>query len=373
MEDNGADAIARGDWNDTYGGHPHGVPRQPTERIRSLELEAILPIGVNAHRVNDLIEAHSNMSLDVLKQEFEVFLEAVAPKLPCLASKYMTWKTAPLLKNIFVGGEPDEDDDDYDDGNESEGVHADLFSPSQTDYASDTDSSDIDHSDELTILPLRNLGFGHDLKAPVAAERPLLTYVEDEQGVVNQRAFIFANDFFEVRRSLVAGWGAFAKTNLRQGDTILVEKALYHATHKEVQPSVDLLSESERKIADDLHAYFGRDGETKAEAVWNTNAFASKYSKAKALALKKTLAARHDTAGLFPVAARFNHSCEPTIQYKYDAEDEVLIFSVRSWEIEKGEELTISYGKEPSVLYYKFGFKCECGFCDGFDPTKWNY
>lgn len=78
-------------------------------------------------------------------------------------------------------------------------------------------------------------------------------------------------------------------------------------------------------------------------------------------------------AGLFPVAARFNHSCRPKIGYKYLAREEVLVFTVRDWEIEEGQELSITYGKDPSVLYYKFGFECKCGYCGGFDPNKWDF
>lgn len=59
--------------------------------------------------------------------------------------------------------------------------------------------------------------------------------------------------------------------------------------------------------------------------------------------------------------------------YRYDAEEELLIFEVRAWVIEEGDELTISYGKDPSVLYYKFGFNCGCGYCGGFDESRWNF
>lgn len=90
--------------------------------------------------------------------------------------------------------------------------------------------------------------------------------------MTRERSVIFANDFFEVRRSPVAGWGAFAKKKLRRGDRILIERALYHATHEEVQAAFEELPEDEKKMADDLHAHYSRDGETNAEAIWNTNA-----------------------------------------------------------------------------------------------------
>lgn len=104
-------------------------------------------------------------------------------------------------------------------------------------------------------------------------DRPFLTTFKDADGVVKERDVIFSNEYFEVRRSPVAGWGAFAKRKLHEGEQILVEKALYHASHEEVAKSVRDLPEHEKQIANDLHAFFSREGELKEEAVWSTNAY----------------------------------------------------------------------------------------------------
>ncbi|KAJ0292575.1 hypothetical protein CBS470a_002676 [Colletotrichum nupharicola] len=331
------------------------------------------------------------IGLKDLKEDFMLFSEAVGSKLQPLHSKHMTWRTIPLVRNIVVGGEPDdedgsddddsddddsddddnddEDDEDDDEDDEDDGDY-DILSPFDMNDVSDTDvtSEEDDESVELIIT-----GFGHDLETLKPAGLPLLRATKGEDGFEEERPIIFQNEFFEIRRSPVAGWGAFATRKLDKGDQILVEKALYHATYEDVESSVLNLHEHEQKVANDLHAHFGRDGETKAQAVWNTNAFASKLPKDTVSTRKKGSGACRDVAGLFPIAARFNHSCNPKVGHRYDAEEEVLIFEVRAWVIEEGDELTISYGKDPSVLYYKFGFNCGCGYCGGFDDSRWNF
>ncbi|KXH28406.1 hypothetical protein CSIM01_12216 [Colletotrichum simmondsii] len=206
-------------------------------------------------------------------------------------------------------------------------------------------------------------GFGK-LESPILlqpAELPLLTSYKNGHDI-KERLTIFSNEFFEIRKSPTAGWGAFASKKLYQGDQILVEKALYHAIYADVTTSVRSLPEKERLIANDMFGHKGRDGETHEEAVWNTNAFAA-YVPSKS-------GYKRNMPGLFAVAGRFNHSCLPKIDYKYRASHESLVFTVRDWVIEEGQELTISYGQDPSVLYYKYGFICECGHCRRFDPRK---
>ncbi|KAF6844314.1 set domain-containing protein 5 [Colletotrichum musicola] len=292
--------------------------------------------------------------------------------MPPLASKDMTWKTVYVTPNIAVGFEPD---DEYDwDEYASENLDE-VFS---SDCADETDSDDTD-SDEstATVNVRRTIGTSSQQQTLVPDSRPLLTTYKDIDGAAKEREVIFSNEYFEVRRSPVAGWGAFAKKKLVKGEQILVERALYHASHEEVAKSVRDLPEQEKQIANDLHAFFSRDGECKEEAVWSTNAFASKYPRKYQDDTGSSPKARagwaRDVAGLFPVAARFNHACWPKVSYKYLAREEVLVFTVQDWEIREGEELSISYGKDPSVLYYKFGFGCECGYCGGFDPNKWDF
>ncbi|KAJ0163912.1 hypothetical protein CTA2_2128 [Colletotrichum tanaceti] len=121
-----------------------------------------------------------------------------------------------------------------------------------------------------------------------------------------------------------------------------------------------------------MYAYYSRDGETLEEAIWSTNSFVTRFPfkpDADGI-LKHRPGFNQDVAGLFPVAGRFNHSCSPKISYRFRHEHEALVFTVSDWVIRAGDELTISYGKEPPVLYYKYGFSCECGYCAGFDAMQ---
>lgn len=82
-----------------------------------------------------------------------------------------------------------------------------------------------------------------------------------------------------------------------------------------------------------------------------------------------SFAMRGAKAGLFPIAARFNHACHPSqnIQYVWDEDCEVLALTVRVDHIPKDTELTISYGTDrtPAELYLWYGFRCRCGACSG--------
>ncbi|KAF3810492.1 hypothetical protein GCG54_00013732 [Colletotrichum gloeosporioides] len=363
----------------------HDLPRpydrdsRTSEKILLMDLDAMLPLSCDSRRVNELLSLHLQIGLKDLKEDFMVFSEAVGSKLQPMASKHVTWRSIPLVRGIVIGAEPDDEDDgdededdedDEDDKDDGDYEYYDILSPFDMKEVSDTDITSEEDDESMELI---SAGFGHDLETLKPAGLPLLRATKGEDGFEEDRPVIFQNDFFEVRRSPVAGWGAFATRKLDKGDQILVEKALYHATYEDVESSVLRLPEHEQKVANDLHAHFGRDGESKAQAVWNTNAFASKLPKDTVSTRKKGSGACRDVAGLFPIAARFNHSCNPKVGYKYDAEEEVLVFQVRAWVIEEGDELTISYGKDPSVLYYKFGFNCGCGYCGGFDDRRWNF
>lgn len=79
-------------------------------------------------------------------------------------------------------------------------------------------------------------------------------------------------------------------------------------------------------------------------------------------------------AGLFPIAARFNHACHPTqnVDFQFDEESQCLVLSVRADEIAAGEELKISYGKDRTLaeLYMTYGFRCRCGGCPGMSDGE---
>lgn len=80
-------------------------------------------------------------------------------------------------------------------------------------------------------------------------------------------------------------------------------------------------------------------------------------------------AMERDVAGIFGVAARFNHACCPSnnVAFTYDNELGCMVFVVCKEYILPGEELTICYGDSltPRLLYEWYGFRCSCGTCDG--------
>ncbi|QYS96655.1 SET domain-containing protein [Trichoderma simmonsii] len=98
---------------------------------------------------------------------------------------------------------------------------------------------------------------------------------------------MYGNDYFEIAKSNVAGWGAFATRDLTKGDVILREIPFF--------------------------------------------------------------AVAHYVSGLFPIAARFNHACDPinNVEYEFDHDNGVLTMMVRE-DVAAGTELKISYGKNLS-------------------------
>lgn len=87
-----------------------------------------------------------------------------------------------------------------------------------------------------------------------------------------------------------------------------------------------------------------------------------------------SFATRHGQAGLFAIAARFNHACHPghNVDFAFDEAIGCLILTVRRTEIVAGQELTICYGKDrtPLMLYLWYGFRCFCGTCPGISKEK---
>lgn len=87
---------------------------------------------------------------------------------------------------------------------------------------------------------------------------------------------------------------------------------------------------------------------------------------------------RNREAGLFPIAARFNHACEPknNVQFAYDERRRRLRFWVGAdgggGGVRAGEELRICYGttKTPALLWQWYGFRCACGACEGLSDEE---
>ncbi|RGP77414.1 set 5 [Fusarium longipes] len=176
---------------------------------------------------------------------------------------------------------------------------------------------------------------------------------------------IFENEYFKVKRSHIAGWGAFAVRKLKEGDQILVEKPLFTATNLTLFHEFSNLSEPRRNVAYSLHTNSNIKAGTPVELViWKTNAFAT----------ANPLNGYYDAeAGLFPIASRFNHACSPmnNVNWHYNYVDETLEMVVKAESIEAGQELTISYDTlSPMALYDRYGFQCGCGGCPGLSDRE---
>ncbi|OPB37905.1 hypothetical protein A0O28_0101890 [Trichoderma guizhouense] len=166
---------------------------------------------------------------------------------------------------------------------------------------------------------------------------------------------MYSNDYFEIAKSNVAGWGAFATRDLTKGDVILREIPLFVAETNKVFHEFYKLDESAKKVALSLHSHrLIKGGTPQILAVCS-------------------FAVAHYVSGLFPIAARFNHACDPinNVEYEFDHDNGVLAMMVRE-DVTAGTELKISYGKNlsPQDLYMCYGFRCSCGGCRGLSDGE---
>ncbi|EQK98036.1 SET domain protein [Ophiocordyceps sinensis CO18] len=119
------------------------------------------------------------------------------------------------------------------------------------------------------------------------------------------------------------------------------------ADRSSVFSEYEKLDSTARQLALSLHANeYCKPGTPLIQTVWATNCF--------------TVGGRQ--AGLFPVAARFNHACCPAhnVDFRFDAESNCLELVVKAHQVVAGEELRITYGKDRTAaeLYMTYGFRC---------------
>lgn len=193
----------------------------------------------------------------------------------------------------------------------------------------------------------------------------------------------FRNNFFAVARSETAGWGAFAAKTLGRGDVILRERPLMVADRSSVFSEYEKLDSTARQLALSLHANeYCKPGTPLIQTVWATNWYVAvalhecALTQQKRLTLVKSFTVGGRQAGLFPVAARFNHACCPAhnVDFRFDAESNCLELVVKAHQVVAGEELRITYGKDRTAaeLYMTYGFRCRCGACRGLsDRDVW--
>lgn len=92
-----------------------------------------------------------------------VFSKAVGSKLKPMDSKHVTWRTIPFVRNIVIGGEPDDEDDDDSDDNDDDNDEDDeddeydcyseyLLSPFDTNDVSDTDMTSEGNDESVDLI-----------------------------------------------------------------------------------------------------------------------------------------------------------------------------------------------------------------------------
>lgn len=81
-----------------------------------------------------------------------------------------------------------------------------------------------------------------------------------------------------------------------------------------------------------------------------------------------------DQVGIFPKIARINHSCKPNSgNFWSEKENHRVIYAFR--DIEKGEEITVSYIpllksiQERHARLYQYGFTCNCSACQSSESS----
>ncbi|KJZ77564.1 hypothetical protein HIM_03288 [Hirsutella minnesotensis 3608] len=169
----------------------------------------------------------------------------------------------------------------------------------------------------------------------------------------------FCNDNFKIDQSETAGWGAFATRDLLRGDVILRERPLFIANSISLYKEFNALDQQAQGVALSLYANERvKQGTPILQAIWDTNRFATGNRQ----------------AGLFPIAARFNHACHPahTVDFHFDHEHGHLVLRVRVDKIAAGDELRITYGRDRTAaeLYMTYGFRCQCGACPGLNDEE---
>ncbi|KAK7962687.1 uncharacterized protein PG986_003512 [Apiospora aurea] len=144
----------------------------------------------------------------------------------------------------------------------------------------------------------------------------------------------YRNKFFEICKSPLAGYGAFARQDLRWGQQILVEPELFHADHVTLYDEFDKLTVASQQAFKRMAAHCPYAGFDAVTSIFRTN--------------------------------RFNHSCCPrnTVSYKFDEDGDHgkrrIIFTMTQ-DVAAGTELTITYASCREELYSQWGFVCSCG------------
>lgn len=265
-----------------------------------------------------------------------------------------------------------------------------ILAPSQIDTASANNSADTeqichpkvgappeDVTDTLTSTEKSPTMHGDNIEAvealPHSVAAPIEPIAEPET---------FRNEFYEVKKSTTAGYGAFALQKLVRGQTILIEKSLFHADNATLRTELKKLSPDLRAAFDRMHGHGIGEYDTmllRRIAIFKTNRYDThtaihcfnwKRLLWTAADRKLSFMVNYYDRGVFLTASKFNHACRPknNVAYTYDKRHDCMVFTIER-DVEAGDELYITYGKDPETLLDHYGFVCRCGACS-FKPAK---
>jgi hypothetical protein len=176
-------------------------------------------------------------------------------------------------------------------------------------------------------------------------------------------------EYFEVRESAKGGLGAFAIKDIEEGTVLLEELPLFKGDFGNIYDEYQKFTEKQTAEYLSLHAWKGSSrGDTETiTCIFATNRYVfvclfnhCTYSNCYFVSFRLT----EFDDGIFLKCSRFNHSCHPyaSCTYNYNEEtDKLKISALR--DISIGEEITISYSRDPSSLYENYGFHCDCFGC----------
>ncbi|KAI0847084.1 hypothetical protein F5Y00DRAFT_263896 [Daldinia vernicosa] len=158
---------------------------------------------------------------------------------------------------------------------------------------------------------------------------------------------VYRNQYFEVKKSRLGGYGAFAKTDLKQGQLILAERPILTASPVTLYQDIEALAPELQAAFYRMHGHKRSPDHDERQAIFLTNAFAV-----------------NESSFVYFIAARFNHACGQARSVKYCIAQDNIIELRMAKDVPASTELTISYGPiSPSNLYTLWGFRCACGGC----------
>ena len=169
-------------------------------------------------------------------------------------------------------------------------------------------------------------------------------------------------DAFAVTALSGKGYGCIARRNIQVGERLLAEAPMIQRCpgSRTLADSIEALSAEDRSAFFQLsqnEARFGR--APTAEGIYQTNALPCHH---------------HATShgGIFPMASRFNHSCDESAVFKWNGNlNKLTVHASRS--IAKGEEICFNYGSPNGCVLHEerrrrlkdaFGFECDCSKCE---------